>query len=65
MTLDYFDIKNTFFAVCGTKIMSVALSFNDLFLQSAVTIFLAILGATANHFWKKHVLDKTNGKNRK
>ena len=65
MTVDYFDIKNTFFAVCGTKIMSVALNVNDLFIQAVVTVFLAILGATANHFWKKHVLDRSDGKKSK
>jgi len=42
--------------------MSVALNVNDLFIQAVVTVFLAIIGATANHFWKKHVLDRADGK---
>jgi hypothetical protein len=56
--MDFFDVKNTFFAVCGARIMSVMLDFNDLLGQIIATIILAIVGATAGFLWKHYVLDR-------
>ena len=69
--MDIFDLKNSAFALGGAKIMSIALSVDDLAIQFVMAILLAIVGATASFLWRHYVLapakDKLNklGKKKK
>ena len=55
--MNTFDLKNSAFALGGSKLMAITLDITDLTVQLIVAILLAIVGATASFFWRMYVLD--------